>query len=51
MCELNVRGLRIYVGSDEDLDEWGPDPEETVAYGQPPLNIVEMEDEKTTIPP
>ena len=24
-----------------DLDEWGPDPEETVAYGNPP-----EEDEK-----
>ena len=35
---------------DETLDEWGPppDPEETVGYGQPPLQLIH-EDEK--LPP
>jgi len=39
------------VGSDDDLDEWepAPDPEATVQYGQPPLDVMEEEDEK--IPP
>ena len=31
-----------------ELDEWGPDPEETVGYGQPPLQLID-DDEK--LPP
>ena len=36
---------------DESLDEWEEplDPEATVGYGQPPLELVEVEDEK--LPP
>ena len=33
------------MGADDELDEWepAPDPEETVAYGQPALELMEEE--------
>ena len=39
------------MGLATELDEWGPppDPEETVAYGQPPLQLMEVEEQK--VPP
>ena len=34
------------VGANDNLDEWTEAPEDMVAYGQPPLDIEEDEDEK-----
>ena len=44
MLRSSNSSVSSFMGADDDLDEWeaAPDPEETVAYGQP-LELMEEE--------